>query len=62
VTIAGIGHPASFFFVFGGDGKFDAEAVIIERSNLELAGGRCPSTIGLRGRKSSVPPGLHRSN
>jgi hypothetical protein len=27
-----------FSFVFSGDGEFDAEAVIIKRPNLELAG------------------------
>ena len=42
VTIAGISHGARFSFVFGGDGEFDAEVVMIKRSNLELARWRCP--------------------
>jgi hypothetical protein len=45
VTIAGIGHPASFSFVFGGNREFDTEPVMIERPNHELAGRRCQEPL-----------------
>jgi hypothetical protein len=38
VTFPSVAHRAGFSFMFSGDGKFDAEAVIIKRPNLELAG------------------------
>jgi hypothetical protein len=39
VTIAGIGHLASFSFVFGGNGEFDTEPVTIDRPILNSPAG-----------------------
>jgi hypothetical protein len=62
VTIGGIGHPASFSFVFGGNREFDMEPVMIERPNLELAGRHCPSAVGLSGRYARVTLGRRSSD
>jgi len=62
VTIADIGHRASFSLVFGGDGEFDTETVTIERPNLELAGRGCPSAVDLGGRDTFVALASRRNN
>jgi hypothetical protein len=62
VTIAGICHQAGFSFVLGGDGEFDAELVMIERPNLELAGWSCPSAVDLSSGDTRVTGGPHRKN
>ncbi len=62
VTIAGISHRAGFSFVFGGDGEFDAEVVMIKRPNLELARWRCPGAVDLGGGGTGVIGGPDRDN
>ena len=62
VTIAGVGHPARFAFMFGGNREFDTETVMIDLPNLELAGRRCPGAIDLVGRDTRVIGGLDRDN
>jgi len=50
-------------FVFGGDGEFDAEVVMIKRPNLELARWRCPGAVDLGGRDDTrVIGGRDREN
>ena len=50
-------------FVFGGDGEFDAEVVMIKRPNLELARWRCPGAVDLGGRDDTrVIGGRDRDN
>lgn len=62
VTIAGVGHRASFSFVLGGDGEFDTETVVIKRPNLELAGWACPDAVDLGGRDTFVALASRRNN
>jgi hypothetical protein len=62
VTIAGISYRAGFSFVFGGDGEFDADVVMIKRPNLELARWRCPGAVDLGGRDTRVIGGPDRDN
>jgi hypothetical protein len=62
VTISCIGHLASFSFVFGCDGEFDAEVVMIKRPNLELARWRCPGAVDLGGCDTRVIGGPDRDN
>ena len=62
VTIAGISYRAGFSFVFGGDGEFDAEVVMIKRPNLELAGWRCLGAVAPGDRDTRVIGGPDRDN
>jgi hypothetical protein len=61
VTFA-VAHRPGFSFVFGGDGKFYTETVIIERPNPELPSRRCPSAVDLGGRDTRVIGGSDRDN
>jgi len=62
VTSACVAHRPGFSFVFGGDGEFYTETVIIEGSNLELADWCYPSVIGLSGPNNGVSVGSNRNN
>jgi hypothetical protein len=62
VTVAGVCRRTRFSFVFGGAGEFDAEVVMINRPNFELARWRCPGAVDLGGRDTRVIGGPDRDN
>jgi hypothetical protein len=63
LTIGGVGHRAGFSFVCGSDREFDAQMVMIERPNLELAGWRGSGAIELCSRDTRVTgDALHCNN